>query len=256
MSVKSDFIEALRQTPDGINGFLSTPIPTLEATSNPTTTDDAIITQGILAHNLNLIFKTMEGLTPIELLLRIGQHSNVAEVIALSGLEYLGSEQGQDFKILEPTDDGSYAPGDIRIVVKGKGNISTVTVNVTSSQAEELGITPIDVTLIPDETSALFIGYARCEQVSEYTFTATAEFNDKEGTTGTVAVTITISDDGDTKVDLTEIDMAAKKVDSEVDGVMHWAYGELKGAVTSVAAGYALSLAWGLFKKAITKGKA
>ena len=248
MSIKSDFIEALRQTPDGIAEFLTTAIPAFEPTTLPTTVDEAIITQGILAHNFNTFFSLFEGLIPIEVMLRIGQHSNVAEVIALSGLEYIGIEQAQEFEIVEPTDAKSYAPGDIRIVVKGKGNISTVTVNVTSAQAEELGITPIDVVLTPDDSGKLFVGYARCEEIVEYVFTATAEFNDDEGTTDTASVTITIAEDGDSEVDLTEFDLAAKKVEDESDGIIHGIYNFAKDAVTSAAVGYALKIAVGVLK--------
>ena len=218
MSIKSDFIEALRQTPDGIAEFLTTAIPAFEPTTLPTTVDEAIITQGILAHNFNTFFSLFEGLIPIEVMLRIGQHSNVAEVIALSGLEYIGIEQAQEFEIVEPTDAKSYAPGDIRIVVKGKGNIVGVSFIVTGGEGG-----PAQIVLTPDESGKLFVGYARCEELVEYTFEATAEFNDDEGTTDTASVTITISDDEESEVDLTEFDLAAGAVTRSMDSVIRQA---------------------------------
>ena len=245
MSIKSDFIEALRQTPDGIAEFLTTAIPAFEPTTLPTTVDEAIITQGILAHNFNVFFSLFEGLIPIEVMLRIGQHSNVAEVIALSGLEYIGTEQAQEFEIVEPTDAKSYAPGDIRIVVKGKGNIVGVSFIVTGGEG---GPAQIVGMLTPDESGKLFVGYARCEELVEYTFEATAEFNDDEGTTDTASVTITIAEDGDSEVDLTELDLAAKKVEDESDGIIHGIYNFAKDAVTSAAVGYALKIAVGVLK--------
>lgn len=203
MGLKSTFIESLRQTPEGINAFLNTAIPPLEATTKPTTVDDAQITQGILAHNFNLILKPLEGLTPIELLLRIGQHSNVAEAMLFSGLEYIEDPESaeKDFTIKEPVEGTKYAQGDIRIIVEAKnGTIGSVTVNCNDPFVEEEGGIEFDVELNADETGTTFYGMARCEGIGEWILTFTVTFNDSEKTikTASVAFEIAVADEDTT----------------------------------------------------------
>lgn len=193
MSVKSDFITSLRSTPTGIAGFTETAIPTLEEIAKPTDTDTATIAQGVLAYNLNQIFKTFEGLTLVELLLRIGQHSNVAEAMLLSGLEYIPDTESpdtqKDFTIQEPVNDKTYAQGDMRIVVEAKnGKLSTIIVTVSDPF-----LASFEVELSADETGTIFYGIARCEEIGEYTFDFSATFNDAAKTTKTASLTITIA---------------------------------------------------------------
>lgn len=106
MGVKEDLITAINYTPDGINSKLNTGIPALDATTLPTDVDSAILTQGILAHNINQILKAFEGLTPVELLLRIGQKSPALQGAFLSGLEFVGNIGEIDF--VEPLDNSVY----------------------------------------------------------------------------------------------------------------------------------------------------
>jgi hypothetical protein len=116
MSVKRDFIEAVRLTPDGIQDFLETPIPAAPTISTPADVDAAIIASGVLSKFLLDLFAPFEGLTPIELLLRIGQHNNVLESAMLAGLEYIeGADPDSNvITILEPEDGLSYTPGEMR----------------------------------------------------------------------------------------------------------------------------------------------
>ena len=191
MGLKAEFITALRNTPDGIAGFTTTVIPTLTEIATPTTVDEAIIVQGVLAANLNLILKMFEGLTPVELLLRIGQHSNVAEALLLSGLEYLAETEGDnaahDFTVTEPVAGTTYAQGDVRIIVTAKnGTLAMVAVTVSDDYQ-----TSVDIALTADEEGATFYGYARCEEIGAYAFDFTATFNDEK--TATDAVTVTIA---------------------------------------------------------------
>lgn len=106
MSQKDDFISALNELPAGIKAFLTTEIPIAGTPLEmPADSDEAIIRQGEFATALfNLIFHTFGGLTPIELLLRIGQKNEVLQGILLSGLEYVQKET-HDFEVIAPVAD-------------------------------------------------------------------------------------------------------------------------------------------------------
>lgn len=216
MSVKADFLEAIRKTPDGIDGFLATAIPTLTATTLPTDTDSAILVQGILAHNLNTILCLYSGLTPIELLLRIGQHSNVSEAILLSGLEFIGDSQAQkEFTIKEPVEDYEYAPGDIRVIVKAKTKPLTVKASTDNPETPETQITDLKST-----DGEMFYGYIRLDSNGDYTTVVTVTFDDNDQTTKTAPVHFSVTDDGDTTADLAEFNLAAQKVIADADGLI------------------------------------
>jgi len=225
MSVKTDFAEALRTTPDGISAFLETEIPEFSEIALPTTEAEAIIAQGILAYNVNLLLKAFEGLTIVELLLRIGQHNNVAEAMLFSGLEYLqDAGANTEFDIIEPVDGKSYAAGDIRIVVKSKGKISTVDVTVDHNSIQDT------VNLAADNTGKMFYGFVRCDETFDYTFTFSASFNasndnnappEVQVKTQTVTISITADGENPSGTDLTAFNIAAQEVAAKSDGVIH-----------------------------------
>ena len=187
MAVKADFITALRTTPEGIQGFLTTPIPTLTAISDPADVDAAILAQGILSANINKILQTFEGLTPIELILRVGQHSNVTEAMLFAGLEYIqdaaGANAQHDFTIVDPTDGQAYTPGNLRVQVAGKnGTLQQVA-------AEIAGHAP---TALDMDAQGTFWGFLRVEELGAATVTCTALFTD--GSTDSRSVTVTIAE--------------------------------------------------------------
>ena len=109
MGLKTDFLNALNaDLPEGIAGLLDKAIP--EAPSvTVTDVDSAIIAQGILAAYLLDVFDTFRGLTPIELLLRIGQKNATLQAALLAGLEY-AEKKSFDYTILSPTTSGFYYP--------------------------------------------------------------------------------------------------------------------------------------------------
>jgi hypothetical protein len=155
----------------------------------PATKDDAIIAQGVLAVFLLDVFRPFGGLTPVELLLRIGQHNSVTEAILFTALEYLSDSDAQkEFTILEPKDGKTYLPGDIRIAVSAKSsNIAFAIVTVSDAYQ-----TSFDITLEPNETGSVYYGYARCEEIGNYTFAFSVTFNDDAKTTKTANVGIKI----------------------------------------------------------------
>lgn len=150
---KELLIEALNSTPDGIDAFLETGIPALLTIGEPTTVDAAIIAQGQLAYNLNLVLKAFEGLTPIELLLRIGQHNSVLQGALLAGLELVSGERAEfDFYFVFPSSGGVYQPGDFTFVVDVvKGFEAVVAINCFVFQGDEQKAT-IDMSPMPDTT--------------------------------------------------------------------------------------------------------
>lgn len=107
MSLKEDFLGLIDEVPEGISDK-NYPIPTLPVIGWPEDEEAAIIAQGQLASNINVILKTFEGLTPVELLLRVGQRSNVMKGLLLACLEYLGSSEFE-FEVTAPIDGHVYA---------------------------------------------------------------------------------------------------------------------------------------------------
>lgn len=193
MSVKSDFIEALRMTPDGIAEFLTTPIPTPPAISQPSTTDDAIIAQGVLSYYFLEFFGAFAGVTPVELFLRIGQHDSVGEGMLLAGLEYLGESQTQrDFTVEEPVEGTTYAPGDVRVIVNAKnGKIAKVAVTVTTPSTSVVAA----MGPVTENDNITFMGMARCEEIGSYTFHVVVTFADK--TTGDATIACEVATQGE-----------------------------------------------------------
>lgn len=263
MSLKSAFIELLRKTPDGIADFLEVALPEPPAVSIPTTPEEAQIVQGKLAYYILDAFRPFTGLFPVELLLRIGQHSNVAEAIALSGLEYLTDSDGQqEFEIIEPGEGQTYAPGDIRLIVKGKGKVSTVQAATNDQSTPEIQTTD----LLSDE-GEMFYGFARLAEIGEYTSLVTVTFGDDAHTQKTASVHFTIADAGANTTnpegkDLSAFDTACKQLDdayqkaisaasaaepvpqSTIDGVVSAAKSVFKGGGGTSGGGGA-SGSWG-----------
>jgi hypothetical protein len=232
MGIKQDFIEAIRNTPDGIKDFLSVAIPTLQATTCPTDKDSSILTQGVLAHNLNCILLLFVGLTPVEMVLRVGQHSNVIEAILLSCLEYIPeSNAEQDLTIEEPIENQAYAPGDIRIIVKAKGKISTMTATteIPNNESPE-GQPELQIIDLTSTDGEIFYGYVRLSSAGDYTTSVSATFDDKDQTIKSASVNYSISEDGDVQADLAEFELAAKAVEDSSNSLMSWVVDTAKGA--------------------------
>jgi hypothetical protein len=225
MGVKSEYITALLKTPEGIEDFLDVGAPVFAHFDPPTTADEAQIAQGMFAYNLNeWLCKfgangSNTGLKLVPLLLRIGQHNSVAMDILLSGLEYLTDSAGnQEFEIIEPVAGKKYAPGDLRLVVSAKSSrIATVDVSLTHGASYDT------VSLQPDNNGARWYGYAVMgldEDIIDAQFDFSVVFDDKEGTTKTATVAITIEDDGASDADLSEVENARIRALAATDGVI------------------------------------
>jgi hypothetical protein len=181
-ALKQTFIEAVRLTPDGIVDFLATPLPAAPTISTPADADAAILASGILSKYLLDLFATFEGLTPIELLLRIGQHNSVLESAMLAGLEYIeGADSAEnDITVLEPQDGVSYTPGEMRFIAK-VANGFCIGMTLT------LGADPIKMV----STDDVFTQFVNME-VGDYTATFDASFEDT--TTQTASVHFTVAE--------------------------------------------------------------
>lgn len=234
--LKTQFIEAVRLTPDGIQDFLTTALPTAPTISTPSDVDSAIIANGVLAKFILDACAPFGGLTPVELLLRIGQHNNVLETAMLAGLEYLGEAAGGDaavdFTIVEPEAGGAYLPGSLRLTAQvDNGSILQIAVEVGTEEP---------VSLASDD-GVSFYGFVRLEEVGEYTATFTALFEDES--TQSASVTFTMSTDpgagNPDGSDLNALDTAMQilqdLIDQATKNAEEAAYTALGGAV--VAAG-------------------
>ena len=129
--MKTAFLDALlADLPVGVSDFMQTSIGTIPTMTIPTTKDDAIIACGKLsAHLNNFLLAPFSGLTPVELLLRIGQKNPVLISGLLAGLEVIAGEGGR-LTILSPKDGDLVSDYDILFKCKGEG-ITAVTVLIT-----------------------------------------------------------------------------------------------------------------------------
>jgi hypothetical protein len=183
--LKQEFIEAVRLMPDGIQDFLTTPLPTAPTISTPGDVDAAIVASGVLSKYLLDLFVAFDGFTPIEMLARIGQHNNVLEAAMIAGLEYLEGEAdseggggAEDFTILEPEEGGSYLPGSLRLIAKAT-NQSILQMAVEAGSAAPVSMA--------SEDGQSFYGFVRLEEVGSYTATFTALFEDESTQTASVS---------------------------------------------------------------------
>lgn len=175
--LKQTFITAVRTTPDGIAGFLDTPIPEPPTLAQPTDVDTAIIVNGVCAWYVLELFRPFAGLTPVELLLRIGQHNSVLESAMLAGLEYLtDSQAANDFEIVAPTDGQVLLPGELRITARAKNEA------VIKSIAGTLGANTFQM----KAADGVWRQYVDVEE-GEQTLTLTAAFADGDTVSQTVA---------------------------------------------------------------------
>lgn len=173
MGVKDQFLQALDEVPEGISGFTDRAIPTFPVVGWPEDVDAAIIAQGQLAANINILLKTFEGLTPVELLLRLGQRNEVMKAMLLAGLQYLSEQSLHDFTILEPEEGQSYSAGSISFkaqITSGLDDLYLFQVEV-DEETFSLGSNEEDETIWEGEKEL---------SEGEYEATFTASFGDTD----------------------------------------------------------------------------
>jgi hypothetical protein len=155
--IKDDFIASWDDMlPDGVKNFAETAIPELLSITALSTVDEAIIAQGILAYNLNLILKQFEGFTLIDLILHIGQKNAVNKAIMLASLEYVDKGGEWEFSIVAPSPPEEYiytSGSEIGFVITISMDVQEAVQEISYSCAvqDSQGGDPIDVPLTPDE---------------------------------------------------------------------------------------------------------
>lgn len=185
---KQQLIEAFRLMPEGIQEFLETPIPEPPTIGTPGDVDSAIVASGIASKYICDLFQPFAGLTPIELLTRIGQHNSVLEIGMLAGLEYFkGDGEGPDsddfgLEILEPKDGATYLPGELRIRAKG------INGDLVYCAAEITDHAPVSMDNIGD---GIFEGYLTLEDEQGYTVTVTGVSSDDQQVSDSASFTVT-----------------------------------------------------------------
>lgn len=207
MGLKSDFITALRNTPEGIDEFTTRAIPNLPVVEWPEDVDAAIIAQGQLAANINLLLNTFEGLTIVELLLRIGQHSNVTEAILLGILEYINASGGENtIEVQHPEAEAIYLPGDLQIIVKA----------LTGTPKDIAAI--VAATAIPlDRQEEFWVGTISMPSSGEYTLQVEAEYVEGDPVTASVNFSISETPDDNPKPPGGDDKEAVSKAKDNVD---------------------------------------
>jgi hypothetical protein len=167
-ALKQEFIEAVRLLPDGIQEFLDAPLPEPPTISTPADVDAGIIASGVLSKYLLDVFAPFAGLTPVELLTRIGQHNSVLESAMLAGLEYIeGADPGEsNLTIVEPQDGISYTPGEMRFTATVQNGMCVfMTLNLGGNDTKMI------------DKNGTWTQYINMS-VGDYTATFTATFED------------------------------------------------------------------------------
>lgn len=172
--------------PDGLAGYLDTPIPTMQSGVWPISdVDTAIIMQGILAFNINEILRQFEGLHLIQIFMHLAQHNEVLQLLGGTAIQYLWADQ--DFIIVEPKENVSYAPGENTVsiqIVKGDASNVSCTYYIDGTSG---GV----IAMAPDESDeSLYIGDITYI-AGEYEFTFVVTF---DGNLRAKQVTITVEE--------------------------------------------------------------
>ena len=140
--------------PEGLSEFLNTPIPEMEAGIWPIDdVDTAIIMQGILAYNLNMILSAFEGLHLIKIFMHIAQHNEVLQMLGGTSLKFLWDEH--DFIIIEPNAAVSYAPGENTVSIQITKGADTVESVSCTAYLQSNGTV---ITMQQDDDPSLYIG--------------------------------------------------------------------------------------------------
>ena len=106
-NARQAFIDELNSTVTGIDDFIDTPIPVLTEITTSFDADNPTRNNEILAYNVNKILRAFQGLTPIELILRIGQKNETMQAMLLAALEYVGGGENS-LTVISPIADGEY----------------------------------------------------------------------------------------------------------------------------------------------------
>lgn len=146
---KQAFIDALEQElPGGVSNFLTTELPVAPSVDTPTTEEAAVLAQGVLAKYLLDVFYAFSGITPVDLILRIGQQNAVLKSMLLAGLQFVGEVGEHSFTILEPISTHSYAQGEQTVsveITEGLIDLHSVVCQVTAPSETSQNLTLYEV---------------------------------------------------------------------------------------------------------------
>jgi len=124
--------------PESISGLLDKTIDVSSVTA-PADVDAAIIEQGKLAAKLNKLLDDLNGLSLVELALRIGQKNVTSKLMLLAGVEAIEETDDEGFVVLEPQEGKEYQPGEIIIKVKvNDDDIQEISVSVDDGDSQTL----------------------------------------------------------------------------------------------------------------------
>ena len=177
--MKTDLLTALlADIPASVGGYLETPFGTINTIDMPTDKDAAAVACGQLAANINNAFlKPFCGLTPIEVLMRLGSKNAVQIAALLSGLEIIAGAGGK-IKLERPVNGETYAFIN-SLVVSGIG-IQSVT--GTLNDGETLQFSDMDDVWNYTFDPSLDAG--------DYTLNVSATFDDESTATARAAFTV------------------------------------------------------------------
>ena len=114
-TIKQQLVEAWRSEDDltpGVVEFLTAEIPMPPEINAPADEAAAIVANGIAAKYILDLFRPFAGLTPVEMILHIGQLNTVLQGAYLSGLEYLDASGMQNTLLFDAPKDGAIISAD------------------------------------------------------------------------------------------------------------------------------------------------
>lgn len=173
---KQDIKDALFELPAGLGEHINKEIPVLETISMPTDVDSAIVAQGILAYNINLILKEFEGLYLLRVFLHIGQHNTALQALAALSMQIF--ETPGLFTIISPeaTAPGSLADITFSLTTSDYDNVTEASVTAVEESSPENSIT---IMLAQDATDPTVFSEVFVLSDGIYTLTFCVSFGDQ-----------------------------------------------------------------------------
>ena len=183
MALKDRFLAALEILPEpGLKKFLDVPIPVMREGGDYNDVEAAIQEQGKLAANINDILKAFEGLTLIDLILRVGSHNPALQGMLLASLQVMGGAAMGKIKINLPAKGAAIplAEGeksieiDIALSIEGGGEVQDVTVEVSGPDSQAVQVSSAG-------EGKPYTGTVLLSEPGDYSLSATATFKEGEG---------------------------------------------------------------------------
>ena len=187
--MKTNLIAALHELPPDLQSLADVKFGSISTVEIPTTVDDAIKVQGVVAANFNnAILAPLSGLPIVQLGLHIGQNAPALHGVLLSALQVAASLAKEGAFTLSAEDGASFAVGAIPMAV----TINSGSVSAVSGTLEGPDVVDFDF----DGGGKQWNASPEVAKAGGYTLTVTVSFVDNDAQTQSVDITVTASEEG------------------------------------------------------------